>query len=74
MKTQMVKWGNSLAIRIPKPVVQEGPFGLLDTDHFDEGGSDFSVETALNRASNLHDVLDQSFRQLVTDDALRLWK
>jgi len=23
MKTQMVKWGNSLAIRIPKPVVEE---------------------------------------------------
>lgn len=23
MKTQMVKWGNSLAVRIPKPVVEE---------------------------------------------------
>jgi antitoxin MazE len=23
MTTQMVKWGNSLAIRIPKPVVEE---------------------------------------------------
>jgi antitoxin MazE len=23
MNTQMVKWGNSLAIRIPKPVVEE---------------------------------------------------
>ena len=23
MKTQMVKWGNSLAVRIPKPVVVE---------------------------------------------------
>lgn len=23
MKTQIVKWGNSLAVRIPKPVVQE---------------------------------------------------
>jgi antitoxin MazE len=23
MKTQMVKWGNSLAVRIPKPVVDE---------------------------------------------------
>jgi len=23
MKTQMVKWGNSLAVRIPKPVVKE---------------------------------------------------
>jgi len=22
MKTQMVKWGNSLAVRIPKPVVE----------------------------------------------------
>jgi antitoxin MazE len=23
MKTQMVKWGNSLAVRIPKPAVEE---------------------------------------------------
>ncbi len=23
MKTQMVKWGNSLAVRIPKPVVEQ---------------------------------------------------
>ena len=23
MKTQMVKWGNSLAVRIPKPVAEE---------------------------------------------------
>ena len=23
MKVQMVKWGNSLAVRIPKPVVEE---------------------------------------------------
>ena len=23
MKTRMVKWGNSLAVRIPKPVVEE---------------------------------------------------
>lgn len=23
MKTQMVRWGNSLAVRIPKPVVEE---------------------------------------------------
>ena len=23
MKTQVVKWGNSLAIRIPKPVIEE---------------------------------------------------
>jgi antitoxin MazE len=23
MKAQMVKWGNSLAVRIPKPVVEE---------------------------------------------------
>ena len=23
MKTQMVKWGNSLAVRIPKPVIEQ---------------------------------------------------
>ena len=31
MKTQMVKWGNSLAVRIPKPVVQEARLKEGDT-------------------------------------------
>ena len=26
MKARMVKWGNSLAVRIPKPVVEEARF------------------------------------------------
>ena len=30
MKTQMVKWGNSLAVRIPKAVVEEA--GLKEGD------------------------------------------
>ena len=31
MKTQMVKWGNSLAVRIPKPVVEEARLKEGDT-------------------------------------------
>jgi len=30
MNTQMVKWGNSLAVRIPKPVVEEA--GMKEGD------------------------------------------
>jgi antitoxin MazE len=31
MKTQMVKWGNSLAVRIPKPVAGEAKLKEGDT-------------------------------------------
>jgi antitoxin MazE len=31
MKTQLVKWGNSLAVRIPKPVVEEARLKEGDT-------------------------------------------
>jgi hypothetical protein len=27
MKAQMVKWGNSLAVRIPKPILEEARLG-----------------------------------------------
>ena len=30
MRAQMVKWGNSLAVRIPKPIAQEAKFRAGD--------------------------------------------
>ena len=37
MKAQMVKWGNSLAVRIPKPIVQEAQL---------KEGDSLEIETA----------------------------
>ena len=40
MKAQMVKWGNSLAVRIPKPVVEEARLkegDLLEVEAAAEG-------------------------------------
>lgn len=50
MKAQMVKWGNSLAVRIPKPVVQGA--GLKEGDSLEiEAASDGHVE--LRRAARV---------------------
>ncbi|MGH8020951.1 MAG: TIGR04255 family protein [Opitutaceae bacterium] len=53
---------------------QKDLFGLLDTDHFDERGSPFKVSDIMDRTADLHDIIDQSFRQLVTPVALETWK
>jgi antitoxin MazE len=48
MKAQMVKWGNSLAVRIPKPIVQEAK--LKEGDSLEiEAAADGHVE--LRRAT-----------------------
>jgi antitoxin MazE len=50
MKAQMVKWGNSLAIRIPKPVAQQAK--LKEGDSLEiEAASDGRVE--LRRAARI---------------------
>ncbi len=50
MKTQMVKWGNSLAVRIPKPVVAEAK--LKEGDSLEiEAAAEGRVE--LRRASKI---------------------
>ena len=50
MKTQMVKWGNSLAVRIPKPIVQEAK--LKEGDSLEiEAASEGHVE--LRRAARI---------------------
>jgi antitoxin MazE len=49
MKTQMVKWGNSLAVRIPKPVVAEAR--LKEGDSLEIEAADGRVE--LRRATKI---------------------
>jgi len=50
MKAQMVKWGNSLAVRIPKPIVQEAK--LKEGDSLEiEAAADGHVE--LRRATKI---------------------
>jgi antitoxin MazE len=49
MKTQMVKWGNSLAVRIPKPVVKEAK--LKEGDSLEIEAAEGRVE--LRRATRI---------------------
>ena len=50
MKTQMVKWGNSLAVRIPKAVVEEAKLRAGDALEI-EASAEGRVE--LRRASRI---------------------
>lgn len=47
MKTQVVRWGNSLALRIPKPVLEEAR--VKEGDYLEIEASDGQL--ALRRAS-----------------------
>jgi antitoxin MazE len=49
MKAQMVKWGNSLAVRIPKPVAEEAK--LKEGDPIEIEAAEGRVE--LRRASKM---------------------
>jgi antitoxin MazE len=49
MKTQMVKWGNSLAVRIPKPVVKKAK--LKEGDSLEIEAAEGRVE--LRRATRI---------------------
>jgi len=66
--------GPILSLKLRHPPMQQDPFGLLDCDHFDERASSFDIADILERTGALHDVIDQSFRSLVTPEALTLWK
>ena len=64
MKTQMVKWGNSLAIRIPKPVVQEAK--LKEGDSLEiEAASEGRIE--LRRATKVP-TLSQLVSQITPEN------
>jgi antitoxin MazE len=64
MKTQMVKWGNSLAVRIPKPVVEEA--GLKEGDALEiEASAEGRVE--LRRPSRVPTLM-QLVSQITSDN------
>jgi antitoxin MazE len=49
MKAQMVKWGNSLAVRIPKPIIEEAR--LKEGDFLEIEAGDGHIE--LRRATKI---------------------
>src|SRR5271157_1259272 len=49
MKAQMVKWGNSLAVRIPKPIIEEAR--LKEGDFLEIEAGDGQIE--LRRATKI---------------------
>lgn len=46
---------------------------LLDFDHFVEGSSDFDTRRVVELIGQLHDVVDLTFRDSVTPNALARW-
>jgi uncharacterized protein (TIGR04255 family) len=62
-----------ISLKFRQSPIQKSPFGLLDTDHFDERATEFAADDILNRAENLHDILDGAFRTLVTPAAISAW-
>lgn len=66
--------GPFISLRLKHDPKQTESFGLLDTDHFIEERAAFNVANTIKRADDLHDNLDQSFRELVTPDAINAWK
>lgn len=65
--------GPVLGLVLRQEPAQKDLFGLLDVDHFDEKAATFATDDVLDRAADLHDVIDQSFRALVTERAISLW-
>jgi len=57
MVTRVKKWGNSLALRIPKPLAQE--VGLTDDSpvHVVVRGGKLEIEPAVEAAPSLEDLL-----------------
>jgi len=63
MKAQMVKWGNSLAVRIPKPIIEEAR--LKEGDFLEIEAGDGRVE--LRRATKIP-TLPQLVSQITPDN------
>jgi antitoxin MazE len=63
MKAQMVKWGNSLAVRIPKPIIEEAR--LKEGDFLEIEASDGQIE--LRRATKIP-TLAQLVSQITPDN------
>jgi uncharacterized protein (TIGR04255 family) len=62
----------NLAFR--RPVSLNEPFGVLDTDHYEQLPGVFATQRVLDGIAGLHDVLDQVFRDLVNPEALKEWE
>ncbi len=62
MKTQMVKWGNSLAVRIPKPILEEAR--LKEGDFLEIEAGEGQIE--LRRATKIP-TLTQLVSQISPD-------
>lgn len=60
MKMQVGRWGNSLAVRLPKPLVDR--FGLSEGDEFDSA----ALETALEsiRSDDLRRGREQALEEI----------
>lgn len=63
MKAQMVKWGNSLAVRIPRPIVEEAR--LKEGDFLEIEAGEGQIE--LRRASKIP-TLTQLVSQITPDN------
>lgn len=50
-----------------------GPFGLLDLDHFLVADEDFSMERIQSVFSDLHEYQTLAFKRSVTEEALNEW-
>jgi antitoxin MazE len=61
--TQIVKWGNSLAVRIPKPLAEEA--GLSEGDKVTLGAPDGQIE--LRRAEGIP-TLQELVAQITTEN------
>ncbi|MGD0509112.1 MAG: AbrB/MazE/SpoVT family DNA-binding domain-containing protein [Terriglobales bacterium] len=62
MKAQMVKWGNSLAVRIPKPIIEEAR--LKEGDFLEIEAGDGQIE--LRRVTKIP-TLAQLVSQITPD-------
>jgi uncharacterized protein (TIGR04255 family) len=63
-----------LRLTLNKPLFLNQEFCVLDFDHSAEEQSDFDLAAVSTSLNNLHDVLDQSFRAVVTPEALKEWE
>ena len=63
MKAQMVKWGNSLAVRIPKPIIEEAR--LKEGDFLEIVAAEGQIE--LRRATKIP-TLAQLVSQITPDN------
>ncbi len=53
---------------------RQQPFAILDLDHYQTTAFDFDLQVTLDCLAELHDALDQTFRDAVNPNALEQWK